>query len=181
LAVAAVCSSSNSGVGGYSTATDGRIGPLAGDRASRDRTGAYRLARSMKQCGGGATSFATNPLMSTSVRVREVTRPGSPTPMSSNDCRARGIRQSIWDNEPNIVLIPTGASGIPSFLRNKRSEHPRGDSGKNRGTGVIVRMLRSRRGDSPLSDDRRVCSPTSIRGLLWLSESASRTRQFTTF
>ena len=76
--------------------------------------------------------------------------------------------------------VPT--SSIPSFSpRHKRIEQPHGNSGRNRGAGVIGRSLRSRGGDSPHLDDRRVCLPTPIRELLWSSGSASRTRQFTTF
>ena len=71
---------------------------------------------------------------------------------------------------------------IPSFSpRHKRIDQPHGNSGRNRGAGVIGRSLRSRGGDSPHLDDRRVCLPTPIRELLWSSGSASRTRQFTTF
>ena len=77
------------------------------------------------------------------------------------------------------------AQASPHFLsyslRHKRIEQPQGNSGRNRGGGVIGRSLRSCGGDSPHLDVRRVCLPTSIRGLLWSSGSASRTRQFTTF
>ena len=66
------------------------------------------------------------------------------------------------------------ASSIPSFSpRHKRSEQPEGDSGKNRGAGVIGRFLRSRRGDSRLLDDRQVCFPTSIRGYYVVRERFS--------
>jgi len=73
-------------------------------------------------------------------------------------------------------------SSIPSYsLRHKRIERSRGNSGRNRAGGVIGRSLRSCGGDSPHLDVQRVCLPTSIRGLLWSSGSASRTRQFATF
>jgi hypothetical protein len=79
-------------------------------------------------------------------------------------------------------MMQSTASSIPSFsLRHKRIERPHGNSGKNRGTGVIGRSLRSRGGGFPHLNARRDCIPTPIRELLWSSGSASRTRQFTTF
>ena len=78
--------------------------------------------------------------------------------------------------------VEAEGSSIPSYsLRHKRIEQPQDDSGRNRGGGIIGRSLRSCGDDSPHLDVRRVCLPTSIRGLLWSSGSASRTRQSTTF
>ena len=92
------------------------------------------------------------------------------------------LQDRVHPAEGRVRKLAAETSSIPSYsLRHKRIERSRGNSGRNRAGGVIGRSLRSCGGDSPHLDVQRVCLPTSIRGLLWSSGSASRTRQFATF
>ena len=93
-------------------------------------------------------------------------------------CKAREVPEA----EIDMPFLMATISSIPSYsLRHKRIEQPHGNSGRNRGVGVIGGSLRSCGGAFPHLDGRRVCLLTPIRELLWSSGGASRTRQSTTF
>ena len=92
------------------------------------------------------------------------------------------LQDRVHPAESRVRKLAAETSSIPSYsLRHKRIEQPHGNSGRNRGVGVIGGSLRSCGGAFPHLDGRRVCLLTPIRELLWSSGGASRTRQSTTF